>query len=282
MPAVLVVTTEGVPGYQVTSVIGQVVGSIARLSNAFTEGIRTMDGQLNPRRSQDLAQWRRDAVNEMIEDARRQGANAIIGMRFDNRGISTAWAEICAYGTAVRVDPEERPAPVQPPPADTPSAPPQKPPVGAAPPSAAAGARAAVEAPPDTEDWEAPPEAEDREAEVREDGVREDGVREEEVREDGVREAAEREAAEATPSQEGATEYEARHGTGVKPAPRSRPDTGERVGPELITEPEPEIRPSSVGWPEADEPDGPPSDTADKPDPDWPDTPTDPSLRAPD
>ena len=267
MPAVLVVTTEEVPGYQVTSVIGQVVGSIARLSNAFTEGIRTMDGQLNPRRSQDLAQWRRDAVNEMIEDARRQGANAIIGMRFDNRGISTAWAEICAYGTAVRVDPQERPAPVQPPPADTPSAPPPKPPVDAAPPPAAAGGRAAVEAPPDREDWEAPPEAEERGA----------GVREEEVRE-----AAEHEAAEATPSQEGATEYEARHGTGVKPAPRSRPDTGERVGPELIIEPEPEIRPSSVGWPEADEPDWSPSDTADKPDPDWPDTPTDPTLRAPD
>jgi uncharacterized protein YbjQ (UPF0145 family) len=277
MPAVLVVTTEGVPGYQVTSVIGQVVGSIARLSNAFTEGIRTMDGQLNPRRSQDLAQWRRDAVNEMIEDARRQGANAIVGMRFDNRGISTAWAEICAYGTAVRVDPEEQPAPVQPPPADTPSAPPPKPPVDEAPQSAAAGGRAAAEAPPDTEDWEAPPEAGEPEAEEREAEVREEGVREA-----AERDAAEPDAAEATPSQEGATEYEARHGTGVKPVPRSRPDTGERVGPELITEPEPEIRPSSVGWPEADEPDGLPSDTADKPDPDWPDTPTDPSLRAPD
>lgn len=270
MPAVLVVTTEGVPGYQVTSVIGQVVGSIARLSNAFTEGIRTMDGQLNPRRSQDLAQWRRDAVNEMIEDARRQGANAVIGMRFDNRGISTAWAEICAYGTAVRVDPQERPAPVQPPQAAAQLAPPPKPPVDTAPPPAAAGRRAAVEAPPDPQQRETPPEAGER-------GTPSDA----EDREVGS-DADEREAAEATPSQEGAAEYTGRHGTGAKPAPRSRPDTGERVGPELISEPEAEIRPSSVGWPEADEVDGSPAVTADKPDPDWPDTPTDPSLRAPD
>ena len=109
MPAVLVVTTDGVPGYRVTSVMGQVVGSVARLSNAFTEGIRTMDGQLNPRRSHDLAQWRTDAVNAMVEQARVKGANAVIGMRFDNRLISTAWAEICAYGTAVQVHPHDQP-----------------------------------------------------------------------------------------------------------------------------------------------------------------------------
>src|SRR5215469_17700461 len=114
MPAVLVVTTDGVPGYRITSVMGQVVGSVARLSNAFTEGIRTMDGQLNPRRSHDLAQWRIDAVNAMIEQARIKGANAVIGMRFDNRLISTAWAEICAYGTAVLVRPHEQPQPAAP------------------------------------------------------------------------------------------------------------------------------------------------------------------------
>lgn len=153
MPAVLVVTTEGVPGYQITSVIGQVVGSIARLSNAFTEGIRTMDGQLNPRRGQDLAQWRTDAVNAMVEEARKQGANAVIGMRFDNRGISTAWAEICAYGTAVRVDPHDRPpegppagqpAPVQPPRAEEPVVPPPK--AQPAPPEEPAPPEAEVEA----------------------------------------------------------------------------------------------------------------------------------------
>ena len=263
MPAVLVVTTEGVPGYQVTSVIGQVVGSIARLSNAFTEGIRTMDGQLNPRRSQDLAQWRRDAVNEMIEDARRQGANAVIGMRFDNRGISTAWAEICAYGTAVRVDPEERPAPVQPPRVEAPWAPPPKPPVEAA-------SAPAADAPPAVASAPAPAPEDAGGAGAGEAGA------------GGAGTGEDREAGEPTPSQEGAAEYAARHGTGGRSVSRSRPDVGERVGPELMADPEPEIRPSSVGWPDADEPDGSVPDTADKPDPDWPDTPTDPSLRAPD
>jgi uncharacterized protein YbjQ (UPF0145 family) len=105
MAAVLVVTTEEIPGYRISAVIGEVIGSIARLSNAFTEGIRSLDGNLNPKRSRELTQWRKDAVTEMVEQARQRGANAVIGLRFDNRNISTAWAEICAYGTAVKVDP---------------------------------------------------------------------------------------------------------------------------------------------------------------------------------
>ena len=41
----------------------------------------------------------------MMVAARRRGANAILGMRFDNRDITSSWVEIVAYGTAVVAEP---------------------------------------------------------------------------------------------------------------------------------------------------------------------------------
>jgi uncharacterized protein YbjQ (UPF0145 family) len=45
----------------------------------------------------------------MVEAASRRGANAIIGMRFDNRDVTPPWREICAYGTAVVVASGDQP-----------------------------------------------------------------------------------------------------------------------------------------------------------------------------
>lgn len=104
MSAMLVVTTESVPGYTVVDIIGEVVGVTARTHNPFAEGIRALNGDLNPRVRQALASWRQEAVADMVDHARAAGANAVVGMRFDNRELATMWAEICAYGTAVRVE----------------------------------------------------------------------------------------------------------------------------------------------------------------------------------
>jgi uncharacterized protein YbjQ (UPF0145 family) len=225
MPAVLVVTTDVVPGYQVTSVIGQVVGSVARLSNAFTEGIRTMDGQLNPHRGHDLAQWRTDAVNAMVEEARKKGANAVIGARFDNRLISTAWAEICAYGTAVRVDPQDRPreggpAPAQPPRADSPVVPPAKESV----PEVEAGPEPEVEA--SATGWPEEPEPAARASSKPEDGSQSPSKPEAEV------DAAQRDEPDRPEPDRPEPD---------RPEPdRSGDDRSERVGPERLRAEEPD------------------------------------------
>jgi uncharacterized protein YbjQ (UPF0145 family) len=99
----LVVTTEGIPGYEIHAVIGEVVGVTARTFNPFIEGVKSLNGRLNPQLVRLLAQIRQEAVAHMVEAAKRRGANAIIGMRFDNRGVTNSWAEVCAYGTAVLV-----------------------------------------------------------------------------------------------------------------------------------------------------------------------------------
>jgi uncharacterized protein YbjQ (UPF0145 family) len=99
----LVVTTDVIPGYEVRAVIGEVVGVTARSFNPFVEGVKSLNGRLNPQLVRLFTQIRQEAVAHMVEAATRRGANAIIGMRFDHRGVTPAWNEVCAYGTAVLV-----------------------------------------------------------------------------------------------------------------------------------------------------------------------------------
>jgi uncharacterized protein YbjQ (UPF0145 family) len=99
----LVVTTESIPGYRVHAVIGEVVGITARTFNPYIEGIKSLNGKLNPQLLRLLAQIRQEAVAHMVAAAERRGANAILAMRFDNRDVTPPWREICAYGTAVLV-----------------------------------------------------------------------------------------------------------------------------------------------------------------------------------
>ena len=99
----LVVTTDVIPGYEVRAVIGEVVGVTARTFNPFIEGVKSLNGRLNPQLVRMLAQIRQEAVAHMVEAAQRRGANAIVGMRFDHRAVTGSWNEVCAYGTAVLV-----------------------------------------------------------------------------------------------------------------------------------------------------------------------------------
>lgn len=51
-----------------------------------------------------LAEAREQALDRMIHDAERLGANAIIDMRFSSSDIAAGAAEVLAYGTGVRVE----------------------------------------------------------------------------------------------------------------------------------------------------------------------------------
>jgi uncharacterized protein YbjQ (UPF0145 family) len=98
---ILVVTTEGIPGYEVRAVIGEVLGVTARSFNPFVEGVKSLNGRLNPQLQRLLTKIREEAVSQLADSAEARGANAVIGMRFDHRGVTNAWNEVCAYGTAV-------------------------------------------------------------------------------------------------------------------------------------------------------------------------------------
>ena len=49
---------------------------------------------------------REDVVNRM-EEAEARGGNAVLAMRFDTSEMDGNWTEICAYGTAVVIEPIE-------------------------------------------------------------------------------------------------------------------------------------------------------------------------------
>ena len=50
-----------------------------------------------------MSEVRDSATEEMIAEAEKLGANAIVGMRYSSATISTGIAEIYVYGTAVKI-----------------------------------------------------------------------------------------------------------------------------------------------------------------------------------
>jgi uncharacterized protein YbjQ (UPF0145 family) len=103
---VLVVTTENLPGFRIRHIFGEVLGVVARPRNPYVEGVKALSGRrVDPDASAAaLMRVRQDAIARLVQNAWDQGANAVIGLRFDHREISAAWTEICVYGTAVLVE----------------------------------------------------------------------------------------------------------------------------------------------------------------------------------
>lgn len=107
----LIVTTESVPGYRIRSVLGEVHGAIARSQNAYREGLRSLTRRDVPDQSLTLSHARDLAIEKVAQRAAELGGNAVIGMRFDHRDVTAGSVEICAYGTAVVVEPIPEPPP---------------------------------------------------------------------------------------------------------------------------------------------------------------------------
>ena len=104
----IVVTTNEVPGYRVLAVLGEVTGLTVRSANLganFTAGFRAIGGGEIPEYTKIMYESRAEVMNRMTAEATRRGANAIIGMRFDTGSIGQQFSEVCAYGTAVIVEP---------------------------------------------------------------------------------------------------------------------------------------------------------------------------------
>ena len=104
----IIVTTNDLPGFRVLAVHGEVMGLTVRSRDAATNwvaGWRAIGGGEIPEFTQMLIESRMQVMGRMVEEAQRRGANAILAMRFDANEIAQAWTEICAYGTAVTVEP---------------------------------------------------------------------------------------------------------------------------------------------------------------------------------
>ncbi|MCL6598365.1 MAG: YbjQ family protein [Alicyclobacillus macrosporangiidus] len=102
----LVVTTEHVPGYEVTEVLGQVFGVIVRsrgIGGNIAAGLRSIVGGEIHEYTEMLEDARKDAIDRLVRNAHAMGADAVVMMRFDSSEIGQTMSEIVAYGTAVRL-----------------------------------------------------------------------------------------------------------------------------------------------------------------------------------
>ena len=103
--AVLVVTTESVPGYRIAAMLGEVFGCTSRSSHG---SVTAFSSSLNPMSQGELVHFtktiegaRLEAVARLKEQAALKGANAVVAMHFNLDSISELSISAVAYGTAV-------------------------------------------------------------------------------------------------------------------------------------------------------------------------------------
>ena len=102
----IVATTETVPNKEVTEILGVARGSTVRARNVgrdIVAVIKSLIGGEVDEYTKLQADSREQALQRMVDDAKAQGADAIIGMRITTTMVSAGAAEILAYGTAVKL-----------------------------------------------------------------------------------------------------------------------------------------------------------------------------------
>lgn len=108
---ILVVTTNDVPGYEVTQTYGEVFGVLVRSRNAFSNfgaSLKSVIGGEIGGYTKLVSDSRIEATERMKKAAAEKGANAVLAMRFDTGDIGGTMNEVAAYGTAVKIQPVRR------------------------------------------------------------------------------------------------------------------------------------------------------------------------------
>jgi len=106
----LIATTPTIAGHTITETKGEVFGLIVRsrgVAGNLVAGLRTIFGGEISEYTQLLEESRQEAIDRMVANATKLGANAIVSMRFDGGSIGAdgSMSEIVAYGTAVVIAP---------------------------------------------------------------------------------------------------------------------------------------------------------------------------------
>ena len=100
----IVTTSDQVEGKKIIKTVGWVKGSTIRarhLGRDIMAGLRGIVGGEISEYTKMMAEAREEAIQRMVEDAEKQGANAVVSMRFSTSMIMQNAAEVLAYGTGV-------------------------------------------------------------------------------------------------------------------------------------------------------------------------------------
>ena len=105
-PGMEIVNTETVPGREIEESLGIARGNTVKARNVgrdITQSIRNITGGELKAYSELLTDARDEALERMVEDAERLGADAVVNVRMESSEIANGGSEVIAYGTAVRL-----------------------------------------------------------------------------------------------------------------------------------------------------------------------------------
>ena len=103
----LTTTAFELPGYRVVKSLGVVRGIVVRSRSIFGNfgaAVQSLFGGNITLYTSLCDQAREDAYRQMISHAGAQGANAVIGVRYDATEIAPGISEVLCYGTAIYVE----------------------------------------------------------------------------------------------------------------------------------------------------------------------------------
>ena len=105
----IVVTSDTIPGKKIIETYGVVRGNTIRarhIGRDIMAALRNIVGGEVTDYTKMIAESREQALDRMISEAKKQGANAIVTLRFTTSSILQGAAELLAYGTAVKIEDE--------------------------------------------------------------------------------------------------------------------------------------------------------------------------------
>ena len=103
----IISTANEIPGKKIVKTLGLVRGNTIRARHVGKDimaGLKNLVGGEIVEYTKLMGESREQAVDRMVDDAKRLGANAIVATRFTTSMIMGAAAELLSYGTAVVVE----------------------------------------------------------------------------------------------------------------------------------------------------------------------------------
>ena len=103
----ILLSSPNIPEKKIIKTLGLVKGNTIRarhIGKDIIAGLRAVVGGELHEYTQLLAQSREQAIDRMIEDAEKMGANAIVSVSFTTSVMSQGSAELMAFGTAVLIE----------------------------------------------------------------------------------------------------------------------------------------------------------------------------------
>ncbi len=102
----IIVSTDSIPGKEILETLGLARGSTVRARNIGRDifaGLKNIVGGEISEYTKLMADAREQALERMMADGQRMGADAILNVRFMTSAVMAGASEILAYGTAVKL-----------------------------------------------------------------------------------------------------------------------------------------------------------------------------------